>query len=171
MPSTTATTSANKHGMTLRGRSPKPKPTGTTSTTTHNESNKPNKASKAAKSAKNNKASKVTKNTNTNKAPNNNKADKSKKIMARYIFTLEALQTLRLYKEKSNPQFVEGYLKKLAKQQNAPEKGIEITVSVSEGFEFLGWTKEMVFRDIKFAKEMGMELDDSEFKTKWNDLE
>jgi vancomycin resistance protein YoaR len=169
MPSTTATTSSNKHGMTMRNRSPKAKPTGTASTT--NKASKPSKAAKAAKATNNTKASKVTKNTNTNKAPKNNKVNKPKKIMARYVFTPEALQTLRLYKDNSNAQFVEGYLKKLNKQQNAPEKGIEITVSVSEGFEFLGWTKEMVFRDIKFAKEMGMELDDSEFKTKWNDLE
>jgi hypothetical protein len=59
----------------------------------------------------------------------------------------------------------------LSKQQNAPEEGIEITVSVSEEFEFLQWTKGMMFRDIKFAKEMGMELDGKEFRLKWDNDE
>jgi hypothetical protein len=74
--------------------------------------------------------------------------------MAWYILAPEALQTLQPYQNGTNAQFVEGYLKQLSKQQNAPEKGIEITVSVSKEFEFLQWTKGMVFRDIKFATDM-----------------
>ncbi|CCX31046.1 Protein of unknown function [Pyronema omphalodes CBS 100304] len=143
MSSTTTPTTSSKHGMTLRDRPPKLKPTGTTSTA-DNKSNNSSKVSKAAM--------------NTNKASKNNKANKPKKIMARYIFSPEALQTLQFHKDNSNAQFVDGYLKLLSKHQKAPEEGIEIIVSVSEGFEFLGWTKGMVFRDVKFAKEMGMEM-------------
>jgi hypothetical protein len=153
----TPTTSV-KHNMTLRDRSmPKPKPADTTSTA-DNKSNKVSKPSKVTKNSKNNNASK-------------NKAKKPKKIMARYIFAPKALQTLQLFKNKYNAQFVDGYLKRLSEEQNAPEKGIEITVSVSEGFEFSGWTQGMIFRDIKFAAEMGIELDESEFKMKWDNLE
>jgi hypothetical protein len=166
---TTPTTSV-KHGMTLRDRPSKPKP-GDITSAADNKSKKTSKVSKASKAAKTNKASKITKNTNPNKASRNPKANNPKKIMARYIFSPEALQTLQLYNPSSNAQFVDGYLKRLSKQQNAPEEGIEITVSVSEGYEFLGWTKEMVFRDIKFAEEMGMELDVGEFKRKWDGLE
>ncbi|KAI5789590.1 hypothetical protein FPQ18DRAFT_306935 [Pyronema domesticum] len=160
-----------QHGMSLRDRStPKPKPAGTISTA-DNKSNKASKANKAVKNTRASKANKINKNNNTNKASKNNKASKPKKIMARYIFAPAALQTLRLYKGKSNAQFVEGYLKRLRKQKDAPEEGIEITASVSEEFEFLGWTKGMIFRDIKFAARMGMELDDSEFRMKWDGLE
>ncbi|KAI5795912.1 hypothetical protein FPQ18DRAFT_387082 [Pyronema domesticum] len=158
--SPTTPITSSKHGMTLCDRStPKPKPAGITSTA-DNESNEASKPSKVAKNTKNNKASK------------NNKAKKPKKIMARYIFRPKALQkTLQLFNNKSNAQFVDGYLKRLGEELNVPEKGIEITVSVSEGFEFLGWTKGMIFRDTKFAAEIGMELDDGGFKMKWNYLE
>jgi hypothetical protein len=159
MPSTTPTTSA-KHGMTMRNRSPKPKQTGTTSTA----DNKSNKARKPSKVAKNTETCKVAKITKTNKASKS-------KIMARYIFAPEALQNLQLYREKSNAQFVDGYLEQLSKQQKAPEKGVEITVSVSEDFEFLQWTNGMMFRDIKFAAEMEMEMGGSEFRMKWDNLE
>jgi hypothetical protein len=44
-------------------------------------------------------------------------------------------------------------------------------VSVSKEFQFLQWTKGMIFKDVKFAAEMGMEPDDSEFRMKWDNLE
>jgi hypothetical protein len=152
--------------MTLRDRSPKPNPTGTTSTA-DNKPTKAGKPSKTAKTAKNNKADKVTKNTNTD-AASKNKANKPKKIIARYIFGPKALQTLQLYKKKSNAQFVDGYLERSGKEQKA---GIEITVAVSEEFQFLKWTKGMMFRDLKFAKEMGMEMDEGEFRKRWDNEE
>lgn len=43
-------------------------------------------------------------------------------------------------------------------------------MSVSKEFEFLQWTKGMIIRDVKFTVEMGMELDHSEFRMKWNNL-
>ncbi|KAI5792908.1 hypothetical protein FPQ18DRAFT_389488 [Pyronema domesticum] len=146
MSSTTPTTSAT-HGMTLRDRSPKPKTTGTTSTA----DNKTNKACKPSKTAKSNKANKVTKNTNTNAASKNNKASKLDH------------GALHLWTEGvTNPSTRSG------KEQNA---GIEITVAVSEEFEFLKWTKGMMFRNLKFAKEMGMEMDEGEFRKKWDNEE
>jgi UTP-glucose-1-phosphate uridylyltransferase len=102
---------------------PKPKPTVTT-TTADNKSNKASKPSKAAKNAKNANASKFTKNAK------NNKTNKPKKIIARYILSPSALQTLRDYQNgsRAHVQFVDGYLERLGKQQNAqsPEEGIEV---------------------------------------------
>ncbi|CCX07256.1 hypothetical protein FPQ18DRAFT_393586 [Pyronema domesticum] len=168
MASTKSTpTTSSKHGMTMRGRTPKPKPTAATSAA-HNKAHKSSKVTKVSKAPKETKATKTAKTTKASNASKNNNATKPKKLMARYIFSPKALETINLYKNKPNAEFVDGYVERSNKEQTA---GIEITVSVSEEYQFLKWTKDMVFRDLMFAKELGMEMEDEEFRSRWENEE